>query len=140
MEYFIGSLSTMFILFFLGRYGNRPTYKKEQIIDIKYRQSYLYELIKDLLPKEVFNKKILDTQSIKYEKKTNVRVIIVHDYAYWVKDNIFYMADMQDGFIDKDTTRVVDTMHMDRVELDRMLFIMDRLKDGDKNDSGSSGN
>jgi hypothetical protein len=29
---------------------------------------------------------------------------------------------------------------MDRVQLDKMLFIMDQLRDGKKDDSGSSGN
>ena len=50
------------------------------------------------------------------------------------------MADMADGFINKETTKLVDTMGMDKVELDRMLFIMDRLKDGDGDDRSSSGN
>ena len=140
MEYFIGCFSTLVVLYFVGQYGTFNKFNKDPIINIKYRQSSMYELIKDLLPKEVFRKKVADTQSMKHERKTNVRVIIVHNYAYWVKDNIFYMADMDDGFINKETTRLVDTMGMDKVELDKMLFIMDRLKDGEKDDRSSSGN
>jgi hypothetical protein len=47
---------------------------------------------------------------------------------------------MNEGYVDKETTRRVDTMGMDKVELDKMLFIMDQLRDGKINDSGSSGN
>lgn len=139
MEYFIGSFSTMVVLYFVGKYGNPKRFNIDQTVSIKYRQSSMHEMVKHLIPIESFNKKILDTQSIKYEKKTNVKVIIVNECAYWVKDNIFYMANMEDGFIDKDTTRLVDTMGMDKVELDKMLFIMDRLKEGEGDDRSSSG-
>lgn len=140
MEYFIGSFSTMLILYFLGKYGNQRRFNMDRIVSIKYRQSSMHEMVKHLIPIESFSKKVLDTQSIKYEKRTNVKVIIVNECAYWVKDNIFYMANMEDGFIDKETTKLVDTMGMDKVELDKMLFIMDRLKEGEGDDRSSSGN
>jgi len=58
--------------------------------------------------------------------------------AYWIKDNVFYMADMSsDGMVDKDTTRIVDTMAMNKVQLDKMMFIIDRLRE-DTYDSGGS--
>ena len=140
MEYFIGSFSTMIILYFVGKYGRPRMFNIDRIVSIKYRQSSMHEMVKHLIPVESFYKKIPETQSIKYEKRTNVRVIIVDECAYWVKDNLFYMADMADGFINKETTKLVDTMGMDKVELDSMLFIMDRLKDGDGDDRSSSGN
>ena len=140
MEYLIGCFSTLAILFFIGKYNNYNKFNKDPIISIKYRQSSMYELIKELLPKETFNKKISKTQSMEYEKKINIKVIIVGGCAYWVKDNIFYMADMFAGLINKDTTRIVDTMGMDKVELDKMLFIMDRLRDGEGDDRSSTGN
>lgn len=140
MEYFIGSLSTMMILYFVGKYGKPAMFNRDKIISIKYRQSSMHEMVKHLIPVHMFDKKIRETQSIKYEKRTNVKVIIVNECAYWVKDNIFYMADMEDGFINKETTKLVDTMGMDKVELDKMLFIMDRLKEGEGDDRSSSGN
>ena len=62
------------------------------------------------------------------------------DQAYWVKDNVFYTADMSGEIVDKETTRVVDTMTMSKVQLDKMVFIMDRLREGNLNDSGGTGN
>ena len=61
--------------------------------------------------------------------------------AYWIKDSIFYMADMSnDGGVDKDTTRRVDTMTMDKVQLKKMMFIIEKLTEGLENDSWNSGN
>jgi hypothetical protein len=65
---------------------------------------------------------------------------MIENSAYWVKDNVFYMADLVSGEVNPETTRVVDTMGMDSVELDKMLFIMDRLREGLDNDSGGTGN
>ena len=53
---------------------------------------------------------------------------------------MFYMADIFQNDIQKDTARVVDTIGMDKVQLDKMLFIMDQLREGKNNDSGSTGN
>ena len=80
------------------------------------------------------------SQSKIYDQKTNIRVIIVEDMAYWVKDNVFYKASITKDGVDSETTKVVDTIGMDSVELDKMLFIMDRLREGFDNDSGSTGN
>jgi hypothetical protein len=91
------------------------------------------------MTKEI-NKVIKNSQSKVYNEKTNIRVIIMDDVAYWIKDNIFYMANMVNGFVDKDTTRTVDTMAMDKVQLDKMLFIMDRLREGKRDDSSGTGN
>ena len=59
--------------------------------------------------------------------------------AYWIKDNVFYTANMIGDNVDKDTTRTVDTMAMNRVQLDKMMFIIDRLREEALDDSGSSG-
>ena len=41
----------------------------------------------------------------------------------------------------EETIQEVDTINMPQQELDKMLFILDSLRDGERfNDSGSSGN
>jgi hypothetical protein len=69
----------------------------------------------------------------------NVKVIILGHTAFWIKNNVFYTANIDEDGIDKESTKVVDTMSMDKVQLDKMLFILDQLRDGEVNDSGSSG-
>ena len=81
----------------------------------------------------------IKTQSRKYHEKMNIKVIIVDKNAYWVKDNIFYTAPMINEHIDNELAQQVDTMNMDRVQLEQMLFIMDKLREGIDNDSRSSG-
>jgi hypothetical protein len=136
MEYLIGSLST-FIL--LGLVSTKMLKNKNnKKISLSYCQSHIFEIVKPLLPP--IKKLEIKTQSRAYEEKSSVKVIIMHNQAFWIRDNVFYTANMRDGEVEKETTRRVDTMGMDKVELDKMLFIMDQLRDGKINDSGSSGN
>lgn len=78
------------------------------------------------------------TQSKMHHDKTNVKVIILDNQAYWIKDNIFYRAPLVDQLIDKDSAEEVDTINMDKVQLDKMLFIMDKLREGINDDSRGS--
>ena len=79
------------------------------------------------------------TQSKMHHDKTNVKVIILDNQAYWIKDNIFYRAPIDGQSIDKESAEQVDTIHMDKVQLDKMLFIMDKLREGNNDDSRGSG-
>lgn len=83
-------------------------------------------------------KRRIKTQSQNHFKETNVKVIIVDNEAFWIKNNIFYKAQMSDQGVDKNTTQEVDTIAMDKVQLDKMLFIMDKLTEGIDDDSRSS--
>jgi hypothetical protein len=78
-------------------------------------------------------------QSKIHYDKTNIKVIIFDNSAYWIKDNIFYKAPLVNELIDKESAEQVDTIHMDKVQLDKMLFIMDRLREGINDDSRGSG-
>jgi hypothetical protein len=78
------------------------------------------------------------TQSKLHYDKTNIKVIIFDNDAYWIKDNIFYKAPLVNELIDKEAAEQVDTMGMDKVQLDKMLFIMDKLREGFEDDSRRS--
>lgn len=78
------------------------------------------------------------TQSKLHYDKANIKVIIFDNDAYWIKDNIFYKAPLVDELIDKEAAEQVDTIHMDKVQLDKMLFIMDKLREGINDDSRGS--
>jgi len=80
------------------------------------------------------------SQSKIRKEKENVRVIIVENTTYWIQDNAFYTAPMINNLISKDSAIQVDTIHMDKVQLDKMLFIMDKLREGISDDSRGSGN
>ena len=108
---------------------------------IKYRQSYIHEMIKNVIPKQRFDKPKFITQSQKHVQKNMLRVVIEKNKAYWILNNVFYTADAIDGRVDENTARPLDVENMSKVELDKMLSILDDLKQGvGPDDSGSTGN
>ena len=139
MEYFLGSAITMIAMFITTRLVI-PRLLKAKTINFRYSQSHIHTLVMPLLPDLRTYKKKIVSQSSKHDEKVNIRVVILDNKAYFVKDGGFYCADVDGDSIDKQSATVVDTMGMDKVQLDKMLFIMDQLRDGKKNDSGDSRN
>ena len=106
----------------------------------KYRQSSIYEIIKDIVPKEVFDKPKIITQSEKHIQKNMLKVVIVEGKAYWILNNVFYTADAINGRVNEETIEPLDVENMSTKELNEMLSILDDLKQGvGPNDSGSTG-
>ena len=139
MEYFLGSAITMLAMFITTRLITSRSLKVKQN-PFRYSQSHIHMLVLPLIPEIKNYKKRIITQSRRHEEKINIKVVIFDNKAYFVKDGTFYCADMDGKNIDRSTATLVDTMHMDKIQLDKMLFIMDQLRDGKSNDSGSSGN
>jgi hypothetical protein len=140
MEYIIGFLSAIVFVYFLARIQNKYDVLRVKLKFSKSTQSrnhYLFERDANLIKKK---KKEINRQSTKHDKNVNLRVLIMDDQAYWIKDNTFYMADMSYGNVDKETTRVVDTMAMNKVQLDKMIFIIDRLREEAFDDRWGAGN
>jgi hypothetical protein len=90
----------------------------------------------DYVPKDRVK---INTQSSKFVEDSYIRVVIVESSAYWIKDQALYTADVSEGAVDKSTTRRVDTMAMDKVQLDKTLFIVEKLREGLNNDRGGTG-
>ncbi len=139
MEYLVGFFSSFFIIFVLFKLQTKKDiFKEPKIKKIKYSQSHIHSIVLPLLPKNVKRGSKVKSQASIHESRYSIKVILMDNNAYWIKDNVFYMADMSsDGMVDKDTTRVVDTMAMSKVQLDKMMFIIDRLRE-DTYDSGGS--
>lgn len=136
MEYFVGAAITLVVVFVVNRYINK-TIPTVRLPAIEYSQSHIYELIKPFLqfvpPPEVGV-----TQSTNFLKRTYMKIMVVKDKAYWIKDNTFYVSDVVDGEVSKEGAKAVDTMGMNKVELDEMLFIVEKLRE-DNDDSRSPG-
>ena len=107
----------------------------------KYRQSSIYEMVKDVVPKQRFDKPKVITQSQRHIQKNMLRVVIADGSAYWILNNVFYTANAINGRVDEETIKPLDIENMPTKELDRMLSILDDLKQGvGPNDSSSTGN
>lgn len=125
----IGVTGIFLIFFYIYILRSRASKIKPEIISQSMLQ-YRYSTRK----KNTRRLKANSQSKIQHDK-TNIKVIIFDNDAYWIKDNIFYKAPLVNQLIDKDSAEQVDTIHMDKVQLDKMLFIMDKLREGIGDDS-----
>ena len=138
MEYFLSISLTLLLSWSIIKLNG---YKVSKTLKgVKYTQSDIHESIRAFIPKKINNKKKIESQSAKHAANTMVKIIVIEDKAYWVKDNIFYFADALDGDIVSPTAKPVDIESMSKQDINKMLFILDNLREGIQNDSGGTGN
>ena len=113
---------------------------KKHFAKIVYSQSDIHQIVKNFLPKDLFEIPKPLSQARKHIRSNTVRVLIIEDHAYWVHDNMFYMADTVEGLVNPETVRPVDTNNMSNRDIDKMLFILDSLKNGNSDDSSGAWN
>lgn len=138
MEYFLAIGLTLLAAWSIIRLNGYKVSKT--LTNIKYRQSDIHESIRTLIPKKLNNKEKIESQSAKHAANTMIKIIVIDSKAYWVKDNVFYSADTDNGDIVSPTAEPVDISTMSKKDIDKMLFILDNLRKGIQNDSGSSRN
>jgi hypothetical protein len=136
MEYFLGSLITLIVIFFTKQYLTKKVDTK--IKPIRFSQTRALELSIDIIQAAVEPVEIPNTQSIMHYNKSTIKILVLGKFAYWIKENSLYMADIVNGDIDHDSTRQVDTMDMDKVQLEKMVYIVEQLREGMPNDSRDS--
>lgn len=132
----------MVVFYFLNRDRSTKPATKSYMPKIFLSQAYVYNLIKPALPilEVFFEKDQTPTQSLKYEADKFTRVLVLENMAYWIKDSKVYCANILEDKIDGSSTSVVDTMGMNDVQLDKMIFIIDKLTEGVDDDRSNSGN
>jgi hypothetical protein len=113
---------------------------KKHFAKVVYTQSDIHMIVKHFVPKDLFDEPKRPSQARKHLKNNSVRVLMIEDHAYWVHNNMFYVADAIDGSVDSETVRPVDTNNMSKRDIDKMLFILDSLKNGNSDDSSSAWN
>jgi hypothetical protein len=137
MEYLIGGVTAFIVLltisFFMRNQAAQP------VTSIRYSQTHIFELIKNSLPTNNEILSVKPTQARKHNVNTYTRIIFVNKKAYWIKDNNVYEAEVINGDVIKETAKQVDIMTMDKVQLNNIMFIIDKLTEGNINDSGYSG-
>jgi hypothetical protein len=113
---------------------------KKHFAKVVYTQSDIHMIVKDFVPKDLFDEPKRPSQARKHLKNNSVRVLMIEDHAYWVHNNMFYVADIADGLVNPETVRPVDTNNMSNRDIDKMLFILDSLKNGNSDDSSGAWN
>lgn len=135
--YIVVSLTTIFVYTIINIALKR---NKKYFAKVLYTQSSIHQIVKVFAPKDLFELPSVFSQSKKHVEKNTVKVMLVEDQAYWVHNNMFYTADLVEGLVDPETTKAVDTNNMSKRDIDKMLFILDSLKDGNSDDSSSAWN
>lgn len=140
MEYIVGSIVTAILIRIATVLVSRAS-KKFKMPGLKYSQSHIYSLVKPIAQlKSIIEYKPEATQSRRHNESTRLRILYDANEAYWISENALFVADMVDGSVDESSTRKVDTIGMDKVQLDKTIFIVEKLTEGLLNDSGNSGN
>lgn len=139
MEFLLGAVFSFVAILFTRRFILTDTLVRETTPkSIVYRQSHI-KLLTQAANFRLFDFPVRATQSRKIFEKNQMRIVFSEDKAYWIKNNTFLQADLINGEIDDSTTKVVDIMTMDKVELDKMIFIVQKLTEGMSNDGRGSG-
>jgi hypothetical protein len=128
LEYLLGAIVTATTILLTYRWFIANLVPK-QSLKVFASQSRTNEMMKTFfMQQESFPK--ATTQSMKYFDSINLRILIIEEQAYWIKNNAVFVAEIINGEIEKDTAKEVDTMAMDKVQLNKLMFIVEKLKEG----------
>lgn len=128
MEYLIGAIVTATTILLTYRWFVTNSIPKVSL-KVFASQSRTNELIKSFFIKDE-SFPAATTQSMKHFDSINLRILILEEQAYWIKNNAVFVAEVINGEIEKDTAKEVDTMAMDKVQLNKLMFIVEKLKEG----------
>lgn len=124
----VGTQAMLALYIFITLKSTKKIKKPQTILA---RQSTSVINFNNRIDKILEEPKIPKTQSTDYVSKHSIKAIVVDNNMYWIANNAFYVADIVNGNVEENTTRLVDTMTMDKVQLDKMMFIVDKLREGD---------
>lgn len=130
---FVLTLLAIWYILYRGR-------KYRVLKKIVYSQSAIHEIIKLHIPTNFLEKPKKLSQAEMHSERNTIKVIFIENEAYWVSNNVFYAAEVIDGNVEMETAKPINTENMTKKEIDQLLFILDNLKNGSRNDSGGSGN
>lgn len=137
MEYILGSVLTLLSFFIFNKMTSRVIAHRMPIP--MFTQSRKIELIKNYLVNITATEPEVKTQSTEHLKKNSIKAFISGTNVYWIENGFLVTAKLNDEGIDETTKKRVDTYALDKVELDKITFIVDKLTEGNKDDSGNSG-
>jgi len=138
VKYFIGFGLTLLVSLTIIVLMNKKINKK--MSRTLYSQKDTHELFKYFFSIDSSNQKKRLSQLTKHTEKSMIKVMVIGQEAYWVSDNTFYVAKAIDGEVEAGSAEPVDVANMSKNDMNKMLFILDNLQNGNKNDSGSAGN
>jgi len=136
VEFMLGATVASALLFLIFSEYNKI---KQQPSLVKVRASQSRTL--SMLPLVMINlPKPLNTQASNHRWSTSTRILYTDENAYWIKNNQVYVARLENGIIVENSEEMVDMMALSKVQLDEMIFIVEKLTEGKNIDNSGSGN
>jgi hypothetical protein len=114
--------------------------EKKSFSKTLYRQSDMHNMLKEFFFRDIFDNEVASSQSKIWKEKKTTKFLVIDQKAYWVSNNMFYVGDTDNGQVRPETGRPIDISTMSPKEVNKMLFILDNLNGGRKNDSGGARN
>lgn len=139
MEFFLGFAVTVAAMYVFS-IVNRKKDKDRPVIKIRFGQSFKFELTKFSYFSPYDPKKRREAQSYKHLDSLSTKILVLNSKAYWIQPNGLHTANIVDGVLDQNSTKIVDTMAMDDVELKQIIYVIDQLTEGNSSDPRSPGN
>jgi hypothetical protein len=124
-QYIIILVLTFYLSWLIIRYNAKIRLKGIKMV--LGSQSAIHNRTKLFNPPE--DKIEIFSQSKKHISQHMLRVMVIENKAYWVKDNIFFVAETDSGSVLHDTAKQVDTSGMSKADIDKMMFVLDKLKE-----------
>lgn len=137
MEYLLGSVMTIISLYFVRVFFLRNNGNKAMPA-ITFSQSRIFDMTNPYMATNIYTISP-ETQSSKYEDSQRIPVVLTNEKAYWILNSTFFEADQVNGEIKKESTKPVDIMGMNKVQLEKMMFIVEQLTEGGKDENRNSG-
>jgi archaellin len=114
--------------------------EKKSFSKTLYRQSDMHNMLKEFFFRDIFDNEVASSQSKIWKEKKTTKFLVIDQKAYWVSNNMFYVGDTDNGQVRPETGKPIDISTMSPKEVNKMLFILDNLNGGRKNDSGGARN
>jgi hypothetical protein len=140
MEYLAGSIFTLIAVYLVLNLviKNRNKFRP---VTVRHRQSIIFSTTFPLGPyRAMQGPGELKTQATDFFDRNNFKTVMYEENAYWIEKEIFFTAPIVDGKIDQNNKKRVDTMGMSSVELNELMLIVEKLREGSRYDGGSSRN
>ena len=138
MEYLAGSLFTFLVIYVVGMIFARSSIQPNRIKVMPYTQSSILQTTSryTTLQQSIWMEK--NTQSFKFQNENSLRIYVLHNNAYWIADNSVFVATIDpDGNILEDA-KPLDIMGMNKVQLDEINFVVEKLTEGTSSDIRNS--
>ena len=147
MDFLMGSISASLAIFLSYKVISRAIWDSQVYpLKVKAYQSHKHQTLVDAgySSKWMYDEEapLLKTQATDFHDSQAIRILIVEAKAYWIDRHILYTADVVNGDMDQNTAKPIDTMVLDKVQLDKIMFVVDKLTErynGEDSDPGKQG-